>query len=115
MLPGTSPMLFDTLAMTGGKPNASRVGNVISEPEPTTALTPPAAVPAARIASASPGPTGSSHDRRVGDQVPPGRARSCDVHHVLAVSAPARPGPSSGRPGARSAAGPRSTWTGSAR
>ena len=31
-------MLLDTLAATGGKPNASRVGKVISEPEPTTAL-----------------------------------------------------------------------------
>src|SRR3984885_10124664 len=60
-LPGTSPTLFDTLATTGGTPKASSVGKVISDPEPTTALTPPAAVPAARIATASPGPKRSSH------------------------------------------------------
>src|SRR5215469_3078227 len=61
-LPGTSPTLFETLATTGGKPNASSVGKVISDPDPTTALTAPAAVPAARIATASPGPKGPSHD-----------------------------------------------------
>src|ERR1700684_1330693 len=60
-LPGTSPTLFDTLATTGGTPKASSVGKVISDPEPTTALTLPAAVPAARIARASAGPTGASH------------------------------------------------------
>src|ERR1022692_5104989 len=59
-------MLFDTLAMTAGRPNASSVGKVISDPEPTTALIPPAATAAAKIASASAAPTRSSHghDRR---------------------------------------------------
>src|SRR5579864_8213124 len=55
-LPGTSPTLLETLATTGGKPKASRVGKVISDPDPTTALMAPAPQPAARIASASPGP-----------------------------------------------------------
>src|SRR5580700_11913864 len=56
-------MLFDTLAVTGGKPNASSVGNVISDPEPTTALMAPAATPAPRIPAASAGPIRSSqHD-----------------------------------------------------
>src|SRR5215472_11769796 len=54
VLPGTRPMLFETLAITGGKPNASRVGNVISDPEPTTALIAPAATAASRIATISP-------------------------------------------------------------
>jgi hypothetical protein len=42
-------MLFDTLASSGGYPNATSVGNVISEPEPTTVLIVPAAVPARRM------------------------------------------------------------------
>src|SRR5262245_39047436 len=67
MLPNTSPTLFDTLAITAGKPNASSVGKVISDPEPTAALIPPAATAAAKIASASAGGTGAflhSPDRR---------------------------------------------------
>src|SRR3954451_18119511 len=46
-------MLFDTLAVTGGKPKASSVGNVISVPEPTTALMAPAATPARAMARIS--------------------------------------------------------------
>ncbi len=40
-------MLFETLATIGGYPTASSVGNVISVPEPITALIAPAANPAA--------------------------------------------------------------------
>src|SRR5215813_6461052 len=69
-LPGTSPVLFDTFAMTGGKPNASSVGKVISDPDPTTALIAPAPIAAARIARISPPLTstipGSARGRRVG-------------------------------------------------
>src|ERR1700704_3674581 len=61
MFPNTSPTLFDTLATTAGKPKAIRMGKVISEPEPTTALIPPAATPAAKIASASAGCNGHLH------------------------------------------------------
>src|SRR5262249_58175556 len=50
-LPGTSPVLFDTFAMTGGKPNASSVGEGISDPDPTTALIAPPPIPAAPIAT----------------------------------------------------------------
>src|SRR5262245_50101557 len=46
-------MLFETFASTGGKPSASSVGNVISVPEPTTALIAPAAIPAASSAATS--------------------------------------------------------------
>src|SRR5688500_8856250 len=46
-------MLFETLAVTAGKPSASSVGNVIRLPEPATALTAPAPMPAAMTASAS--------------------------------------------------------------
>ena len=53
MLPGTSPMLLETLAVTGGTPKASSVGNVIKVPEPTTVLIVPAATPANRIATTS--------------------------------------------------------------
>ena len=53
--PGTRPMLFDTLASNGGYPSAMSVGKVISEPEPTTVLIVPAAMPASVMRSASPG------------------------------------------------------------
>ena len=46
-------MLFETFAVTGGYPNASSTGKVISEPLPTTVLMVPAARPAARMARAS--------------------------------------------------------------
>ena len=46
--------MLDTLARTGGNPNASNVGKVISEPEPTTALMAPAPIAAAMIARISP-------------------------------------------------------------
>src|SRR3954451_8114385 len=46
-------MLFDTFAVTGGKPKASNVGKVISVPEPTTALMAPAATPARAMARIS--------------------------------------------------------------
>ena len=42
-----------TLATMAGKPNASRVGKVIREPDPTMALTVPATRPAPTMASAS--------------------------------------------------------------
>ena len=43
--------MLDTLAVTGGTPSASRVGNVISVPDPTTVFMVPAAIPASRIAA----------------------------------------------------------------
>src|SRR5512139_2316242 len=55
--PGTSPTVLDTFAVTGGIPNARRVGNVISVPDPTTVLMVPAATPASRIAVISRGLT----------------------------------------------------------
>jgi len=42
---------LETFAVTGGYPNASSVGNVISVPLPTTVLIVPAAMPAAKIAA----------------------------------------------------------------
>ena len=41
--PGASPTVLEILAVTGGTPRASRVGNVINVPEPTTVLINPAA------------------------------------------------------------------------
>src|SRR5699024_11585619 len=52
-LPGASPMLLETVAVTGGWPNARSTGKVKSVPEPATALIPPAANPARRMATAS--------------------------------------------------------------
>ena len=49
--------MLETLAVTGGTPNASSVGNVISVPDPTTVLIVPAASPASPISSASSGDT----------------------------------------------------------
>src|SRR3954453_22765570 len=46
-------MVLETLAVTGGTPNARRVGNVISVPDPTTVLMVPAASPASPMARAS--------------------------------------------------------------
>src|SRR6478752_9701538 len=48
-LPGTRPIAFDIVAVTGGKPKATRVGKVIKVPEPTTALIMPAPTPARAI------------------------------------------------------------------
>src|SRR5258708_27072027 len=47
-------MLLETFATPGATPNASRVGRVISDPDPTTGLMAPAAIAAARIANISP-------------------------------------------------------------
>src|SRR6478609_11796360 len=58
MLPGTRPTVLLTLAVTGGTPNARRVGNVINVPDPTTVLMVPAATPARAISTASVGLTG---------------------------------------------------------
>src|SRR5687768_18576235 len=55
MLPGTSPTVLLTLAVTGGTPNARRVGNVINVPDPTTVLMVPAATPARATSTASSG------------------------------------------------------------
>src|SRR5690606_18128366 len=51
--PGTSPTVLDTFAVTGGSPKASNAGKVMRVPDPTMVLMPPAATPAARIASCS--------------------------------------------------------------
>src|ERR671914_1357309 len=51
--PGASPMVLETLATTGGTPNANRVGKVIKVPAPTTVLIRPAAAPAPPRASSS--------------------------------------------------------------
>src|SRR4029079_15963463 len=50
-------MVLETFAVTGGTPNASRVGNVISVPDPTTVFIVPAANPASPMAMASSGDT----------------------------------------------------------
>src|SRR5438046_372973 len=49
--PGTNPMVFVTFACTGGNPNASNVGKVINDPDPTIVLMLPAANPAAATAA----------------------------------------------------------------
>ena len=47
--PGTNPRVLETFAVTGGTPNASKVGKVINVPDPTTVLMVPAATPPSRI------------------------------------------------------------------
>src|SRR4029077_2253900 len=47
--PATRPTAFDIVAVTGGSPSATKVGNVIRVPEPTTALIAPARTPARAI------------------------------------------------------------------
>src|SRR3954468_20889372 len=78
-LPGTSPRELLTVAVTGGSPTASSTGKVTRVPDPTTALIPPAANPAAATATIShpvmrPSPgslargrSAPSHLRRPGD------------------------------------------------
>src|SRR6478609_1286334 len=48
--PGARPSELETLAVTGGRPTASRTGKVIRVPEPTMVLMVPAATPASRTA-----------------------------------------------------------------
>src|SRR3954453_3474957 len=50
-LPGTRPRELETVAVTGGRPTASSTGKVTRVPDPTTALMPPAANPAAATAT----------------------------------------------------------------
>jgi hypothetical protein len=52
-LPGTRPIALLIVAVTGGKPKDTRMGNVIRVPEPTTALIAPAATPASKMAAVS--------------------------------------------------------------
>ena len=47
--PATNPTALDIVAVTGGYPSATNVGNVIRVPEPTTALIAPAPTPARAI------------------------------------------------------------------
>src|SRR5215469_3937 len=112
MFPDTRPMLFETLAMTGGYPKASSVGNVISEPDPTTALTAPAAIPAPRIAKASGGPTCSPHDldRKRGPETP-----HREQHHMdwASLRRPAQRAPTTALTSAPPAVAHRNTATGS--
>src|SRR5215469_5660465 len=107
MFPGTRPTLLETLATMGGKPNASRVGKVIRDPDPTIALTAPAAMPAPRIPRASAGPIGASHDVDH-IQVHSGRFR-----RQASVKRAVVPAPTSARSAARPAAARQSTGTGS--
>src|ERR1039458_3705882 len=51
--PGTRPMVLLTLATTGENPNASKVGKVISDPDPTMVLIVPATRPAPTMARVS--------------------------------------------------------------
>src|SRR5689334_15680340 len=60
------PMLLEMFAPTAGKPKASSVGKVISEPEPTMALMAPAPTPARKIATISHTDTGADYLRRAG-------------------------------------------------
>src|SRR3954447_10993568 len=73
-------MLFDTLAVTGGKPNASSGGKVISVAEPTTALMAPAATPARAMARISYQGTARPYKRGPGgptsDPLCPGSGRT---------------------------------------
>lgn len=48
--PGARPTVLETLATTGGKPSATSVGNVMSDPDPATVFTTPAARPASSTA-----------------------------------------------------------------
>jgi hypothetical protein len=48
--PGTKPTVLLTFATTGVYPNASRVGKVISDPDPTIVLIVPATSPAPAMA-----------------------------------------------------------------
>src|SRR6478735_7168046 len=53
MEPGIRPRALETVAVTGGRPVASRTGKVMSVPEPTIVLIAPALIPAAKTASIS--------------------------------------------------------------
>ncbi|MDP9779408.1 hypothetical protein J2S58_003031 [Nakamurella flavida] len=56
----TRPTEFDMVAVIGGYPNASRVGNVISVPDPTMVLMVPAPTPASAMSTISYQGTGAA-------------------------------------------------------
>src|SRR3954462_1183798 len=99
-------MLFETFAVTGAKPKASRVGKVISVPEPTTALMAPAATPAKAMARISYQGTGRPYKRW------PGGPTSGPVLGIPDVGQVGRSG-SAGPPCPGSAGAPASGSTGS--
>src|SRR3954451_542122 len=76
-VPGTRPTVLETLAVTGGTPKASRVGKVMSVPEPTTVLIVPAAHPASRIATTSNGVTSCGGRGRLGRRLVGRRRGGC--------------------------------------
>ena len=94
--PGTRPMLFETLAVTGGTPNASRVGNVMSVPDPATVLMNPAAAPGERDRGDLPGRHVAAGSQAAGGAV--GRRASGGV----GATAPARSRPAARRSPRRS-------------
>src|SRR3954465_4350004 len=85
-LPGTRPRELETVAVTGGRPTASSTGKVTRVPEPTTALIPPAANPAAATATVSQPAIGASrgslaHGARCDqDETPKRRDRVARAH-----------------------------------
>src|SRR3954468_11024822 len=85
-------MLLDTFAVTGGKPNASSVGKVMSVPEPTTALMAPAATPARAMARISYQGTGRPYSRE-----PAARRPVCPWARPGPARAPAPAFPASAR------------------
>ena len=63
--PGSSPIVFDALATTGGIPSAIRAGKLINDATPTVEVSMPAPSPAAMTASCSgPVTTARAADRR---------------------------------------------------
>src|SRR5215217_4176340 len=78
-------MLFETFAVSGGKPTASSTGKVTSEPEPTSVLIAPAHTPAISTSSAS----GSVMDGRIGGREAPAYYRPSNC--TLQWDEPARP------------------------
>ena len=103
-VPATSPTVLLTLATTGEKPKASRVGKVMSEPEPTMVLMVPATRPAPTMASASStdmervyrsGRGALNTVRRPEGPVRDSGSEAVTDHHPVAVSRPGRCGGSS--------------------
>src|SRR5690242_21468967 len=96
--PGTSPRALETLAVTGGRPTASRTGKVISVPDPTMVLIVPAPIPAARTATASAGDIGILHGRCAASPPPGSRGaqRSCQPYGVLVEGCPVLGAPAAG-------------------
>ena len=87
--------MFVTFATTAGNPKASKVGNVMSDPDPTTVLIVPAVSPAPAMAKASSTDTGNVYMKHRVKWGETGRGRSGQVDRYRPKNSQIFPQPAS--------------------